>query len=193
MSKNKASKDITKLIMSLNKATKDITKLIISKKVIYLCFLEWARKLSPFQEVKLHLVHGPYLIFVCSLQMWASAVPWFLNVLSQTGHLKILMPKVFMWEDGYNFGAPISETVGNFMGAGGCDSLAGTGVSSSTFFAGFTISAKLAKSEYFPRISSKTAIPIACISSAFLIVCNAPSNFATSLLYLALGQSWPSS
>ena len=27
----------------------------------------------------------------------------FWNVLSHTGHLKILMPKVFMWEDGYNF------------------------------------------------------------------------------------------
>ena len=86
-------------------------------------------------------------------------MPWFLNVLSQTGHLKILMPKVFMWEDGYNFGAPKSETVGTSLDASGCDGSAGTGVLSSTFSAGFTISAKLAKSGYFPTISSKTAIP----------------------------------
>ena len=72
-----------------------------------------------------------------------------------------------MDEDGYNFGVPESTTVGTSLGTVDCDGAVGTGVLSITFFVGFTISAKPAKSGYFPTISSKTAIPLARISSAF--------------------------
>ena len=73
-------------------------------------------------------MHGPYFIFVCSLQMCTSAVPWFRNVLSQMGHLKILMPKVFMDEDGYNFCVPETPAVGTSLGTADCDDVVGTGV-----------------------------------------------------------------
>ena len=64
-----------------------------------------------------------------------------------------------MYKDRYNFFAPKSTTVGTSLGTSGCDGVVGTGVLSITFFVGFTISAKPAKSGYFPTISSKTATP----------------------------------
>ena len=98
------------------------------------------------------------------------------------------MSKVFMCEDGYNFWEPKSTTVAASLGMGGCEGEVVIGVLSITFFTGFMISAKPAKSGYFPTISYKTAIPLAYISSAFLIVHITPNNFATSLLFLASGS-----
>ena len=138
---HKVSKDNTKC-----ECTNDCVK---KCKKFHWCFLEWARKLSPFQEVKPHLVHGPYFIFVCSLWMWALAVPCFLNVLSHTGHSKILMPKVFMYEDRCNFFAPKSTTVGTSLGTSGCDGVVGTGVLSITFFVGFIISSQTCQIRIF--------------------------------------------
>ena len=77
------------------------------------------------------------------------------------------MPKVFMCEVGYNFLEPKSTTVVASLGMGGCEGQVVTGVLSITFFAGFMISAKPAKSGYFPTISSKTAIPLAHIHLPF--------------------------
>ena len=64
-----------------------------------------------------------------------------------------------MDDDGYNFGVPESTTVGTSLGTVDCDGAVGTGVLSITVFAGFTISAKPAKSGYLPTISSTTATP----------------------------------
>ena len=64
-----------------------------------------------------------------------------------------------MDEDGYNFGVPESTTVGTSLGTVDCYGVVGTGVKYITIFAGFTISAKPAKSGYLPTISSTTATP----------------------------------
>ena len=65
-----------------------------------------------------------------------------------------------MDDDGYNFGVPESTTVGTSLGTVDCDGVVGTGtVLSIIVFAGFTISAKPAKSGYLPTISSTTATP----------------------------------
>ena len=70
------------------------------------------------------------------------------------------MPNVFMYEDGYNFFAPKSTTVGTSLGTSGCDGVVGTGVLSITFFVGFTISAKPAPNQdIFPQFPPKLPSP----------------------------------
>ena len=65
------------------------------------------------------------------------------------------MPKVFMYEDGYNFFAPKSTTVGTSLGTSGCDGAVGTGVLSITFFVALQFQPNPPNQDIFPQFPPK--------------------------------------